>query len=140
MLIYFAILLCIDNGPCKHVCNIVEGNVVCSCLSGYTIMADGISCEGKWFRFTTETWLKHFYVDLIDLIPLGVSLRIPHFQYCESQLSVQRPFGRRNTKAASQITPKAQLSSVPVTWGLRVKASLDLCSFPLTFLAFFQPS
>lgn len=103
-------------------------------------MADGISCEGKWFRFTTETWLKHFYVDLIDLIPLGVSLRIPHFQYCESQLSVQRPFGRRNTKAASQITPKAQLSSVPVTWGLRVKASLDLCSFPLTFLAFFQPS
>lgn len=140
MLIYFAILLCIDNGPCKHVCNIVEGNVVCSCLSGYTIMADGISCEGKWFRFTTETWLKHFYVDLIDLIPLGVSLRIPHFQYCVSQLSVQRPFGRRNTKAASQITPKAQLSSVPVTWGLRVKASLDLCSFPLTFLAFFQPS
>ncbi|XP_061328988.1 fibulin-2 isoform X3 [Pezoporus flaviventris] len=34
-----------DNGPCKHICNVVEGNVVCSCLSGYTLMADGISCE-----------------------------------------------------------------------------------------------
>uniref|UniRef100_A0A669NXT2 Fibulin-2 n=1 Tax=Phasianus colchicus TaxID=9054 RepID=A0A669NXT2_PHACC len=36
---------CKDNGPCKHICSVVEGNVVCSCLSGYTIMADGISCE-----------------------------------------------------------------------------------------------
>ncbi|XP_030314326.1 fibulin-2 isoform X2 [Calypte anna] len=36
---------CKDNGPCKHICNIVEGNVVCSCLSGYTLMADEISCE-----------------------------------------------------------------------------------------------
>ncbi|KAM9533504.1 fibulin-2 isoform 2-T4 [Guaruba guarouba] len=36
---------CKDNGPCKHICNVVEGNVVCSCLSGYTLMADGISCE-----------------------------------------------------------------------------------------------
>uniref|UniRef100_A0A8B9GDP6 Fibulin-2 n=1 Tax=Amazona collaria TaxID=241587 RepID=A0A8B9GDP6_9PSIT len=38
-------LLCFHNGPCKHICNVVEGNVVCSCLSGYTLMADGISCE-----------------------------------------------------------------------------------------------
>uniref|UniRef100_A0A8B9BS59 Fibulin-2 n=1 Tax=Anser brachyrhynchus TaxID=132585 RepID=A0A8B9BS59_9AVES len=36
---------CKDNGPCKHICNVVEENVVCSCLSGYTIMGDGISCE-----------------------------------------------------------------------------------------------
>ncbi|XP_034631430.1 fibulin-2 isoform X1 [Trachemys scripta elegans] len=36
---------CKDNGPCKHICNIVEGNAVCSCLSGYALMADGISCE-----------------------------------------------------------------------------------------------
>uniref|UniRef100_A0A8C9L8A5 Fibulin-2 n=1 Tax=Pavo cristatus TaxID=9049 RepID=A0A8C9L8A5_PAVCR len=33
------------NGPCKHICSVVEGNAVCSCLSGYAIMADGISCE-----------------------------------------------------------------------------------------------
>lgn len=135
---YFAILLCIDNGPCKHICNIVEGNVVCSCLPGYTIMADGISCEGKWFRFTTETWLKHFYIDLIDLIPLGVSLRVLYFQYCELQVSVQRPFARRNTRSASQITPEARLSSVPITWGLQVKASLDLYVF-LWHSGFFQP-
>uniref|UniRef100_A0A8C4VZQ6 Fibulin-2 n=1 Tax=Gopherus evgoodei TaxID=1825980 RepID=A0A8C4VZQ6_9SAUR len=36
---------CKDNGPCKHICNIEEGNAVCSCLSGYALMADGISCE-----------------------------------------------------------------------------------------------
>lgn len=136
---YFAILLCIDNGPCKHICNIVEGNVVCSCLSGYTIMADGISCEGKRFRFTTETWLKHFYIDLIDLIPLGVSLRVLYFQYCELQASVQRPFARRNTRSASQITPEAHLSSVPITWGLQVKASLDLYIFLWHSRLFFSP-
>lgn len=101
----FAILLCADNGPCKHICSTVEGNVVCSCLSGYTIMADGTSCEGEWFEFTTETWLKHFYIDLIDLTPLGVSLRVPCFQYCKLQVAGQRPFSRRNTRSASQTTP-----------------------------------
>uniref|UniRef100_A0A8C0VXZ6 Fibulin-2 n=1 Tax=Cyanistes caeruleus TaxID=156563 RepID=A0A8C0VXZ6_CYACU len=33
------------NGPCKHLCNIVEGDAVCSCMAGYTLMADGVSCE-----------------------------------------------------------------------------------------------
>ncbi|NWZ71158.1 FBLN2 protein, partial [Acrocephalus arundinaceus] len=36
---------CKDNGPCKHLCNIVEGEAVCSCMAGYTLMADGVSCE-----------------------------------------------------------------------------------------------
>ncbi|NWW33331.1 FBLN2 protein, partial [Panurus biarmicus] len=36
---------CKDNGPCKHLCNIVEGDAVCSCMAGYTLMADGVSCE-----------------------------------------------------------------------------------------------
>ncbi|XP_017690393.1 PREDICTED: fibulin-2 isoform X1 [Lepidothrix coronata] len=36
---------CKDNGPCKHLCNVVEGEAVCSCLAGYTLMADGVSCE-----------------------------------------------------------------------------------------------
>lgn len=36
---------CKDNGPCKQVCNIIEGTVMCSCFPGYAIMADGISCE-----------------------------------------------------------------------------------------------
>lgn len=90
MLTYFAILLGIDNGPCKHICNVVEGNVVCSCLSGYTIMADGISCEGKWLWFTTEMWLNHYYVDLTDCRPQGVFLRVLYFQYCALQMAVQR--------------------------------------------------
>lgn len=90
MLTYFAILLGIDNGPCKHICNVVEGNVVCSCLSGYTIMADGISCEGKWLWFTTEMWLKHYYVDFTDCRPQGVFLRVLSFQYCALQVAVQR--------------------------------------------------
>uniref|UniRef100_A0A8D2P960 Fibulin-2 n=1 Tax=Zosterops lateralis melanops TaxID=1220523 RepID=A0A8D2P960_ZOSLA len=34
-----------NNGPCKHLCNIVEGEAVCSCMAGYTLMADGVSCE-----------------------------------------------------------------------------------------------
>lgn len=139
MLMYFAILLCIDNGPCKHICSIVEGNVVCSCLSGYTIMADGVSCEGKRFGFTTETWfLWTLFIDVVDLIPLGVSLRVPYFQRCELQGAAQRPSARRNTRSASQTPPAARLSSAPVLWGLQVKASLDLCSFPLTFQAFFS--
>uniref|UniRef100_A0A8C8VL88 Fibulin-2 n=1 Tax=Pelusios castaneus TaxID=367368 RepID=A0A8C8VL88_9SAUR len=37
---------CKDNGPCKHICEVVEGNVVCSCLTGYALMADEVSCEG----------------------------------------------------------------------------------------------
>ncbi|XP_044307420.1 fibulin-2 isoform X2 [Varanus komodoensis] len=36
---------CKDNGPCKHVCNTVEGAVVCSCLPGFALMSDGVSCE-----------------------------------------------------------------------------------------------
>ncbi|XP_062826036.1 fibulin-2 isoform X3 [Anolis carolinensis] len=36
---------CKDNGPCKHTCNIVEGRIECSCLPGYALMADGVSCE-----------------------------------------------------------------------------------------------
>ncbi|XP_058668788.1 fibulin-2 isoform X1 [Ammospiza caudacuta] len=36
---------CKDNGPCKHLCNIVDGDAVCSCMAGYTLMADGVSCE-----------------------------------------------------------------------------------------------
>ncbi|KAL9838875.1 fibulin-2 isoform 1-T7 [Geothlypis trichas] len=36
---------CRDNGPCKHLCNIVDGDAVCSCMAGYTLMADGVSCE-----------------------------------------------------------------------------------------------
>ncbi|XP_036767385.2 fibulin-2 isoform X1 [Manis pentadactyla] len=38
---------CKDNGPCKQVCNIIEGTVMCSCFPGYAIMADGISCEDQ---------------------------------------------------------------------------------------------
>uniref|UniRef100_A0A8D0G7D3 Fibulin-2 n=1 Tax=Sphenodon punctatus TaxID=8508 RepID=A0A8D0G7D3_SPHPU len=36
---------CKDNGPCKHICSIVEGNVVCSCLPGFALVTDGVSCE-----------------------------------------------------------------------------------------------
>ncbi|KAF7249849.1 Fibulin-2 [Varanus komodoensis] len=38
---------CKDNGPCKHVCNTVEGAVVCSCLPGFALMSDGVSCEDR---------------------------------------------------------------------------------------------
>ncbi|XP_060040778.1 fibulin-2 isoform X2 [Erinaceus europaeus] len=36
---------CKDNGPCKQVCTMAGGNAMCSCLPGYAIMADGVSCE-----------------------------------------------------------------------------------------------
>ncbi|CAI5767235.1 fibulin-2 isoform X1 [Podarcis lilfordi] len=36
---------CKDNGPCKHICNTLEGAVVCSCSPGYALMSDGVSCE-----------------------------------------------------------------------------------------------
>ncbi|XP_061474158.1 fibulin-2 isoform X2 [Rhineura floridana] len=36
---------CKDNGPCKHTCNTMEGVIVCSCLPGFALMSDGVSCE-----------------------------------------------------------------------------------------------
>ena len=87
-------------------------------------MADGVSCEGKWFGFTTETWLKHFYISY----PGGFS-EGSLFSYCELRVAVPRPFGRRNIKSPSQVTPEAHLSSVLVSWGVQSKASLDFCSF-----------
>lgn len=145
MLTYFAILLGIDNGPCKHICNVVEGNVVCSCLSGYTIMADGISCEGKWLWFTTEMWLKHYYVDLTDCRPQGVFLRVLYFQYCALQMAVQRQNCCLWDFLAEGIAgllyrwllKHLLLSSLPITW---VRASPVLCLFPLMSHTFLQPS
>uniref|UniRef100_A0A8D0G5J5 Fibulin-2 n=1 Tax=Sphenodon punctatus TaxID=8508 RepID=A0A8D0G5J5_SPHPU len=45
LLIYPTLPLCDHNGPCKHICSIVEGNVVCSCLPGFALVTDGVSCE-----------------------------------------------------------------------------------------------
>uniref|UniRef100_A0A6J0U2R9 Fibulin-2 isoform X1 n=1 Tax=Pogona vitticeps TaxID=103695 RepID=A0A6J0U2R9_9SAUR len=36
---------CKDNGPCKHICSIVEEEITCSCLPGFALMSDGVSCE-----------------------------------------------------------------------------------------------
>ncbi|XP_034293623.1 fibulin-2 [Pantherophis guttatus] len=36
---------CKDNGPCKHICNMVEGEIVCSCSLGFVLLSDGVSCE-----------------------------------------------------------------------------------------------
>ncbi|XP_076972532.1 fibulin-2 isoform X2 [Tamandua tetradactyla] len=36
---------CKDNGPCKQVCSVIGDKTMCSCFSGYAIMADGVSCE-----------------------------------------------------------------------------------------------
>ncbi|XP_064422291.1 fibulin-2 isoform X2 [Latimeria chalumnae] len=36
---------CKDNGPCQHQCAQVREEVNCFCFPGYTIMADGVSCE-----------------------------------------------------------------------------------------------
>uniref|UniRef100_A0A8C6YE82 Fibulin-1 n=1 Tax=Naja naja TaxID=35670 RepID=A0A8C6YE82_NAJNA len=34
-----------NNGPCKHICNMVEGEIVCSCSLGFVLLSDGVSCE-----------------------------------------------------------------------------------------------
>ncbi|XP_015284207.1 PREDICTED: fibulin-2 [Gekko japonicus] len=36
---------CKDNGPCKHICHVMEGKVMCSCLPGFALMLDGVTCE-----------------------------------------------------------------------------------------------
>ncbi|XP_077181713.1 fibulin-2 isoform X2 [Paroedura picta] len=36
---------CKDNGPCKHMCQVVEGKIMCSCLPGFALILDGVSCE-----------------------------------------------------------------------------------------------
>ncbi|KAJ6668417.1 hypothetical protein lerEdw1_015794 [Lerista edwardsae] len=45
ILMHFKILFVLDNGPCKHTCNSSEGRIVCSCLPGFALMADEVSCE-----------------------------------------------------------------------------------------------
>lgn len=114
----FAILCRADNGPCKHLCNIVEGEAVCSCMAGYTLMADGVSCEGECSGLLTEPCLN---------------VCVPHSPGCSSfselRIAVpsERPrFGRR--KPSSQILLKHS-----------VEASQGWCFFPLTLQAFLQP-
>ena len=36
-----------SNGGCAQSCNNTEGSFMCSCMTGYTLAADGFSCEGK---------------------------------------------------------------------------------------------
>lgn len=93
---YFAILCCADNGPCKHLCNIVEGDAVCSCMAGYTLMADGVSCEGECFGLPTEPWL------------MFLSPRCCSFSELEIAVPSERPFGRRSPSSLSQVPPEAQ--------------------------------
>ncbi|XP_053158132.1 zinc finger protein 135-like isoform X1 [Hemicordylus capensis] len=37
---------CKDNGACKNKCSTLEGKIECSCLPGFALMSDGVSCEG----------------------------------------------------------------------------------------------
>lgn len=121
-----AILCCADNGPCKHLCNIVDGDAVCSCMAGYTLMADGVSCEGECFGLPTEPWLN---------------VCVAHTPGCSSFSALgiavpsDRPFGRRSPSSPSQTPPEgtAWLSAG------EVEASLGWCFFPLTLQAFLQP-
>ena len=36
-----------NNGGCQHTCNNTVGSFQCSCLSGYSLNADGLQCDGK---------------------------------------------------------------------------------------------
>uniref|UniRef100_A0ACB8EHU0 Fibulin-2 n=1 Tax=Sphaerodactylus townsendi TaxID=933632 RepID=A0ACB8EHU0_9SAUR len=45
---------CKDNGPCKHVCHVTEEKIICSCLPGFALMLDGVSCEGCINSFSDE--------------------------------------------------------------------------------------
>ncbi|XP_050671322.1 prolow-density lipoprotein receptor-related protein 1-like [Leptidea sinapis] len=36
---------CLEDDPCDHHCRNTIGSFVCSCVSGYALMEDGISCE-----------------------------------------------------------------------------------------------
>lgn len=38
------------NGGCEHDCLHTSEGAVCSCRSGYTLQADGKSCEGQPFN------------------------------------------------------------------------------------------
>ena len=37
------------NAVCQHKCTNIDGSYVCSCRSGYTLAADGKTCESKHF-------------------------------------------------------------------------------------------
>lgn len=80
---------------------------MCSCMAGYTLMADGVSCEGECFGLPTETWL---------------SVRAPPSPGCSSSaqlwiaVSAERPFGSRSPSSASQVPPEAQRGCYLARW------------------------
>ena len=45
-----------NNGECSQTCSNTNGSFVCSCMIGYTLSADNLTCNGK-----------HGYVNLIHL-------------------------------------------------------------------------
>ena len=35
-----------SNGGCAQICNNTDGSFVCSCMTGYTLAANSLGCDG----------------------------------------------------------------------------------------------
>ena len=38
---------CMDSNVCHHYCNNTKGSYNCYCQSGYHLLTDNVTCEGK---------------------------------------------------------------------------------------------
>lgn len=79
---------------------------MCSCMAGYTLMADGVSCEGECFGLPTETWL---------------SVRVPPSPGCSSSAQLwiavsAETVWQQESQFCSQVPPEAQRGCYLATW------------------------
>ena len=68
-IIFLDINECVDTTHnCAQVCTNTAGSFTCSCNSGYTLAADGHSCEGKTLSDTAQSVLFHIIYIYIETI------------------------------------------------------------------------
>ena len=48
-----------ENGDCDQVCMNTMGSFTCSCMMGYEINDDGMTCDGKQYRQYTQRILTY---------------------------------------------------------------------------------
>lgn len=51
-----------NNGNCSHYCFNEKGSYRCGCRVGYTLQGDGMECEGKLNKQSSEAYWPYLSV------------------------------------------------------------------------------
>ena len=46
--------------PCDHLCTDTEGSFECSCMLGYELQADGLTCKGELYTIKCFPYVQLF--------------------------------------------------------------------------------